>query len=79
MPCISHHPFGLEITVEDPATGTKYWRQSIGIRITEMHELYALLEQLQRHPHAVTAILQRARNLNRTVDAIEASDVRGMG
>ncbi len=54
-------------------------RQAGGIRITEERELYALRERLQRYPQAVSAILQTARNLNRTVDALEARDVRGLG
>ena len=51
-------------------------RQPGGLRVTSERELYALRERLQRYPEAVNAILQRARNLNRPVDALSATDLR---
>lgn len=51
-------------------------RQPGGLRVTSERELYALRERLQRYPEAVNAILQRARNLNRPVDALSANDLR---
>ena len=51
-------------------------RQPGGLRVTSEHELYALRERLQRYPEAVNAILQRARNLNRPVDALTPNDLR---
>jgi len=54
-------------------------RQPGGIRITEERELYALRDRLQRYPQAVTAILQTARNLNRPVETLQATDVRRLG
>ncbi len=51
-------------------------RQPGGLRVTSERELYALRERLQRYPEAVNAILQRARNLNRPVDALTARDLR---
>jgi len=54
-------------------------RQPGGIRVTEEREIYALRERLQRHPQAVTAILQAARTLNRRpVDTLRPQDVRGL-
>ena len=54
-------------------------RQVGGIRITEERNLYALRKRLQRHPQAVTAILQTAGSLNRPVDTLQAQDVRSLG
>jgi hypothetical protein len=51
-------------------------RQPGGLRVTSERELYALRERLKRYPEAVNAILQRARNLNRPVDALSANDLR---
>ena len=51
-------------------------RQPGGLRVTSERELYTLRERLQRYPEAVNAILQRARNLNRPVDALTANDLR---
>lgn len=51
-------------------------RQPGGLRVTSERELYALRERLQRYPEAVNAILQRARNLNRPVDALTTHDLR---
>lgn len=51
-------------------------RQPGGLRVTSERELYALRERLQRYPEAVNAILQKASNLNRPVDALSASDMR---
>jgi hypothetical protein len=53
-------------------------RQPGGIRVTEEGEIYALRERLQRYPHAVTAILQAARSLNRPVDTLEPRDIHGL-
>ncbi len=47
-----------------------------GLRVTEEREIYALRERLRRYPQAVSAILQAARNMNRTVETLEPKDVR---
>ena len=54
-------------------------RTAGGIRIIEERELYALRERLQRYPHAVTAIRQTARILNRSVDALQPQDLQSLG
>jgi hypothetical protein len=54
-------------------------QQPGSIRVTEERELYALRERLQRYPHAVSAILQTARNLNRPVETLRPQDVRRLG
>ena len=51
-------------------------RQAGGIRVTEEREIYVLRERLQRYPHAVAAILQAARTLNRPVESLQPQDVR---
>ena len=53
-------------------------RQVGGIRITEEGNLYALRKRLQCYPQAVTAILQTAGSLNRTVDTLQAQEVRSL-
>jgi hypothetical protein len=53
-------------------------QQSGGTRVTEEREIYALREHLKRYPHAVTAILQAARSLNRPVEALRPQDIRGL-
>ena len=46
-----------------------------GIRITEERELYQLRAQLSRYPHAVRALLEAARSLNRKVAELTVRDV----
>ena len=50
-------------------------RQPGGARVTEERDLYVLRQSLQRYPEAVTAILETARNLNRTVDTLRPDDL----
>ena len=46
-----------------------------GIRLTEERELYRLRAQLSRYPHAVRAVLEAARSLNRGVGDLSVKDV----
>jgi hypothetical protein len=46
-----------------------------GIPITEERELYGLRARLSRYPHAVRAVLEAARSLNRKVAELTVRDV----
>jgi hypothetical protein len=51
-------------------------RQPGGAHVSEERELYVLRRLLQQYPEAVKAILETARNMNRTVDSLRPQDVR---
>ena len=48
---------------------------SPGAAVATERELEQLLRRLAAHPHAVNAVLQTARALRRTPDAVTARDV----
>jgi hypothetical protein len=71
----NHHALNLQKRYAELESGLL--RQPSGIRVTEERELNAL-EQLQRYPQAVAAILQTASNMHRPVDTLHSRDVRSL-